>query len=213
MSAAPARHLRPAPSEAPRRAPLRAVEPRFRPRPNLLRAVVVLFCVGAIFAGQLALSILVSSGAYEIAALEGEQKQLDRTAEALREQLETLSSTQHLADNAVALGMVQGVGAAYLRLSDGAVIPAPGATPRYDCTGSCGLVANDLLIGVPLATAPVAPPASTVPTTGTASGTAAGATGAAAGTTAATPPASATAPVTGTPDAPATGTIPAPVTR
>lgn len=192
MSIAVARPLR---APAPRRAPLRAVEPRFRPRPNFVRAAVVLAALGAIFGAQLLLSIVVSSGQYEIAALQSQQKELDRTAESLQESLQTLSSTQHLADNAIALGMVQGTGAAYLRLSDGAVITAPGATPRYDCTGSCGLVANDLLGGVPLVQ-PTTAAAATV--------------GARAGATVPTP----TTPVAqAAPAEPATDTIPAPVTR
>ena len=194
MSVAVARPLRSPRARA--RAPLHAVEPRFRPRPNFIRAALVLAALGAIFGAQLLLSIVVSSGQYEIAALQSQQKELDRTAESLLESLQTLSSTQHLADNAVALGMVQGTGAAYLRLSDGAVITAPGATPRYDCTGSCGLVANDLLRGVPIVKA--GPPATA-------------ATGAT--TTAATGTTTASTPVTPTADQPATGTIPAPVTR
>lgn len=145
------------PAAAPRRAPLHAVEPRRRPRPNFLRAAIVLGCLGVIFGAQLLLSIIVSSGQYEIAALQSQQKELDRTADALQENLQLLSSTQNLAQQAAGLGMVQGTDAAFLRLSDGAVIPGANPTQRYGCTGSCGLVANELLVGMPQVQQPQQP--------------------------------------------------------
>ncbi len=149
MSAAAGTAARAAGRQQPRRVPLRAVEPKLRPRPNFLRALIVLGCLGVIFGAQLMLSIVVSSGQYEIAALQSQQKELDRTAESLQEHLQTFSSTQNLAQQAAGLGMIQGTDAAFLRLSDGAVIPGANPTLRYDCTGSCGLVPNDLLAGIP----------------------------------------------------------------
>jgi len=194
MSTATARVL-PARQPAPRPRPVRAVEPAFRPRPNFVRAAIVLGCLGVIFAAQLLLSILVSGGQYEIAALQSQQKELQRTAQSLQERLATLESSQNLAQQATALGMVQGTGAANLRLSDAAVIPAANPTPREDCIASCGLVANELLTGVPLVQRPA--------TTGT--------TGAAAQAPVVTQPETTTPPATA--QEPATDTIPAPVTR
>lgn len=205
MSAVAARPLR-QPAE-PRRAPLRAVRPRPRTRPKLLQAGVVLLGVALIFGAQLLLSIVVSSGQYEIAALQSQQKDLDRTAESLQENLQKLSSTQHLAENAAVLGMVQGTGASYLRLSDGAVIPAANPTPRNGCWASCGLVANDLLTGLPLVQPSAGPQtgAAQQPATQNATQQSVAQGGAAQGDTTTPPPASQ--------QGPQTGTIPAPVTR
>src|SRR5690606_3765263 len=138
-----------------------------------------------------------------------QQKNLDRTAAALREELDVLASTQYLADSATVLGMVQGTGAAYLRLSDGAILAAPGATPRNGCAASCALVPNSLLAGMPVVQPPAAGtlPGTTIQngTTGTAqTGTAVNG-GTAAGTQ------TTTNPVTAPPSGPQTGTIPAPV--
>lgn len=206
MSTATARTLR-QPSAAPRRAALHAVEPSRRPRPNFVRAAIVLGCLAAIFGAQLLLSIIVSSGQYEIAALQSQQKDLDRTADALQEDLQLLSSTQNLAQQAAGLGMVQGTDAAFLRLSDGAVIPGANPTQRYGCTGSCGLVANELLVGMPQvqqAQQQVQP--------GTTQGTTTQGTTTQGTTTQQTTTQQAPAQPTA-PQGPATGTIPAPVTR
>jgi Na+-transporting NADH:ubiquinone oxidoreductase subunit NqrC len=156
-----------------------------------VRAAIVLGCLAAIFGAQLLLSIVVSSGQYEIAALQSQQTELDRTADALQESLQTLSSSQNLVQQAAGLGMVQGTDAAYLRLSDGAVIPAANPTDRYPCVGVCDLVANELVAAIP----------QVHPTQGTTVGT------------------TTQQPVTQQPgtqqvaQGPATDTIPAPVTR
>lgn len=215
MSAVTARAL-PVASPSPRRAAIRAVETSAGRRPKLVRAAGVLVVLGAIFAAQLLLSILVSSGAYEIAALQSQQKNLDRTAAALREELDVLASTQYLAESATVLGMVQGTGAAYLRLSDGAILAAPGATPRNGCAASCALVPNSLLAGMPVIQppAPGTLPGTTIQngTTGTSpNGTAQTGTAVNGGTAAGSQ--TTTNPVSAPPSGPQTGTIPAPVTR
>jgi hypothetical protein len=138
------RHIEIAPSRAQRRS-----------RPRSFYAVVAVTSVFALLLAQLMLSILLSDGAYQIAALQSEQKQLARTEQALNEDLDLLGSPQSLAMRAEALGMVLGTNApVFLRLSDGLVsgypTPAAGAAGAIGADG--GLVANALL------TDPVADP-------------------------------------------------------
>ena len=64
----PRRHIRIVPSADQRRA-----------RPKTLYAVVTVASLGVIFAAQLLLSIAVSNGAYEMSALNGEQRELLQT--------------------------------------------------------------------------------------------------------------------------------------
>lgn len=170
-----------------------------RARPKVVHAVVTLGALFAIFAAQLLLSIAVSDGAYEIAALQQSQKELARTEDALAEHLAVLNSPQHLVADAASLGMVIATNAAYLRLADGAVIPAPELSIRYGCATMCGLVENVLTKGMTPVTAVVAGDAATATTAG-----------ATAGTTAA-PPTGQAAPTT--PSGPTTEPLPAPVTR
>ena len=119
-------------------------------RPRLAYALVTMAALFAIFIAQLLLSIALSDGAYQISSLQSAQKELLRTEQALTEQLGLLGSTQHLAANAVALGMVPSSNPAFLRLSDGAVLGAPGAVEQSGCAPSCSLIANSLLDGVPI---------------------------------------------------------------
>ena len=110
----------PAREGSPHLRPLGAPAPRRRRSPvagAILAACVIL----SIFAAQLALSILVSQGAYEGRALEIEQRDLARVERVLSQNLDKLSSPQNLAENASALGMVQNVAPATLRLSDGTI--------------------------------------------------------------------------------------------
>ncbi|KAB1650257.1 hypothetical protein [Pseudoclavibacter endophyticus] len=64
--------------------------------------------MSAVLVGQLALSIAVQQGAYEVAQLEAQQIRLDRAATALGEDVAGLSSPQHLAEQATEMGMVPG---------------------------------------------------------------------------------------------------------
>jgi hypothetical protein len=117
--------------------------------------VVVVGGLGAVLAGQLLLSIALSDGAYVIDGLQSKQTELARSEQLVSEDLDKLSSPQNLARNAESLGMVQNANPAYLRLSDGAVLGAPAAAQGSNGTvlGAGGsLVANQLLVNVPLAT-------------------------------------------------------------
>ncbi len=117
-------------------------------RPKVAYAVVTVASLFAIFAAQLLLSIVVSDGAYQINALQSQQKELLRTEQALSENLDLLASTQNLAANAAHLGMVPSASPLFLDLSSGAISGAPGSIDRVGCGGACNLVANDLLTGM-----------------------------------------------------------------
>lgn len=134
-----------------------------RARPRMVYAALTVGGLFAILIAQLLLSIMVSDGAYRIAALQGVEKELSRDQQTLSEALHVLQSPQHLAANAEALGMVGNTSTAFLRLSDGAVIgkavaAKAGAGSVVGADGTL-LIPNALLAGVPLA----AHPAATVP--------------------------------------------------
>jgi hypothetical protein len=143
------------PTAQPRRVQIVATRSQRRARPKLvygLGATAVLF---AIFLAQLLITIALSSGAYTIAGLQSTQQGLGRSSSALNEKLDTLGSSQNLQANAVALGMVSSSQAAFLRLSDGAILgtasPAGAAAATTStATGSSDTVPNSLLTSVPL---------------------------------------------------------------
>jgi hypothetical protein len=124
-------------------------------RPKLVYALWASVVIFAIFLAQLMITIALSSGAYQISGLQVSQQNLSRSASALGERLDTLASSQNLAANAKALGMVGSAQAAFLRLSDGAVLGA--ASPAGKSTVSASTLAtletnvsNSLLNEVPL---------------------------------------------------------------
>lgn len=133
-------------------------------RPRVVYAVTTVASLFVIFAAQLLLSIVVSDGAFQISSLQGEQKELLRTQDNLTEKLDLFASTQYLAANAAHLGMVPGANPLFLDLQTGAIAAAPGSVDRPGCGGTCNLVANSLLTGVPLVDA-------TTPAAGSAPGT------------------------------------------
>lgn len=143
---------------------------RRKSRPRIVYAVATVASLFVIFAAQLLLSIVVSDGAYQIASLQGQQKELLRTQESLTEKLDLLGSTQNLAANAAHLGMVPGTSPLFLNLESGAIAAAPGSVDRPGCGGACNLVANDLLVGVPLVNPAPATGAAGVASTGATSG-------------------------------------------
>jgi hypothetical protein len=117
-------------------------------RPRSFYAVVTLSSVFAVLLAQLLLSIVLSSGAYQISGLQAQQKQLSRTEQALSEQLDLLASPQSLATKAESLGMVVSATApVFLRLSDGTVVgAAASANGTKGAIGPAGsLVPNSLL--------------------------------------------------------------------
>lgn len=152
------RPARPDISPAPRPAPRPVERPARRTRPRATYAVITVVSLAIILTAQLLLSIAVSDGAYQITALQAEQKELVRQEEALAEKLDLLGSTQHLAANAAHLGMVPGSAPLFLDVSTGGVAAAPGTVDRYGCGGACNVVNNSLLTGMPLVS-PQAPAA------------------------------------------------------
>lgn len=136
-AAEPARHIEIVPSRRQRRA-----------RPKSFYALVAVLGVFGLFGVQLMLSIVLSDGAYQISSLQAQQRQLDREARALGEELDLLASPQNLAAQAEGLGMVVGTGTpTFLRLSDGTVTGSPSAAAGSEgALGSQGgLVPNALL--------------------------------------------------------------------
>lgn len=127
--------LQPAPRPAKRRS---------NPLSGALAAVSVIL---TILIAQLGLSIVVSEGAYELRALEVEQRDLERVERLLTQNLDKLASPQNLSDNAVRLGMVQNATPATIRLSDGAVL---GALESKTSAAGENLVPNATLESMPV---------------------------------------------------------------
>lgn len=138
-SPAPSRHLEVAPTRGQRRA-----------RPRVLPAIITISGIGAILLAQLLLSIVLADGAYSIASLQTQQRDLQRQEQALTERLEVLSSTQNLIANAENLGMVASGNPVFLDLSTGGVSGNPTAAGG-SLTGSSGnQIGNSLLTGMTL---------------------------------------------------------------
>jgi hypothetical protein len=139
----------------PRRVKIVTTRAQRRARPKLVYALGATGVIFAIFLAQLLITIALSSGAYTITDLQSSEQSLGRTASSLNERLDTLGSSQNLQANAVALGMVSSSQAAFLRLSDGAVLgtataAGPAGTPTVVANGSTDSVPNALLSSIPL---------------------------------------------------------------
>jgi hypothetical protein len=146
---APTRHAqRPAPyiEIAPTRSQKRA-------RPKLAYAVIVIGGLFAVLVSQLLLSIALADGAYEIAALQAQQKELGRDQQIATEKLNVLDSPQNLAARAESLGMVSNTSAAYLDLATGAVmgVPTAASADAGSVVGANGtlLIQNSLIGEIP----------------------------------------------------------------
>jgi hypothetical protein len=144
-------------------------------RPRVLYAVVTVASLFVIFIAQLLLSIVVSDGAYRIAGLQTEQRDLTRQEQALSERLDLLASPQNLATQAESLGMVlSSTSPVFLRLSDGVIVGDAGSSTGSGDTvlaAQGSLVPNALLGDIPLVT-PAPVPGATVATTTTTTTTA-----------------------------------------
>lgn len=140
---------------SPRRLDVVPIRSQKRARPKAFYALMTVTGLFAILVAQLLLSIVVSDGAYQISALQQQQKELARDQQSLTEELHVLESPQHLAANAEQLGMVTNSNTAYLRLSDGVVLGNPAAATSAGTSARSAdggpLVQNELLAGVPLA--------------------------------------------------------------
>lgn len=122
-------------------------------RPKSFYPLMTMAVVFGIIISQLLLSVAVSSGAYEIAELTQQNKEISRTYQTMNQDIDRLSSPQNLASNAGALGMVNNATPVYLRLSDGAVLGSPvPAKATAGVASSSSKVPNSLLNGLPLVT-------------------------------------------------------------
>lgn len=157
-------HTRPArpgaPSERPRIEAVPAAASA--PRPKLVYGIVAVAGLFAIIVVQLLVSVGLSQGAYQIAALQTEQKTLTRSNAEKQDAVDTLSSPQNLATAAQGLGMVANTAPVYLRLSDGAVLgdPASASASEVGTAGAAALVPNALILPAGAAAAPAAASAS-----------------------------------------------------
>ena len=117
----------PAASTPPRT--LHAVSPTLvrRRRPKMFFAIVTVVTIFIIIVAQILLSVSVQSGAYEIAGLQRNVKELGRTYQSATQDLNRVTSPQNVAQSAETLGMVGNSNPVYLRLSDSLITGA--ATP------------------------------------------------------------------------------------
>ena len=154
LATAPAYRARPVPLEQPRQQPrhieIVATRAQRRARPKLVYAVVTIVSLFAIFAAQLLLSIAVADGAYQVSVLQDQQRDLLRTQDALTEQLNVLDSTQNLSTQAAHLGMVPNGGPLAIDLATGSVYGLPGSADPAGCGGTCNLITNSQVAGIPL---------------------------------------------------------------
>ena len=130
---------------------------RARRRPRAFFAIVTAAVLFGVMIVQMLLSVALESGAYEIAHLQSANKEASRSYSQMSQDLDRLSSPQHLALNAEAVGMLSNNTPAYLRLSDGAVLGAPTSGDGFaNLVAPDGgtLVPNSLLVDVPLVTGP-----------------------------------------------------------
>jgi hypothetical protein len=145
-------------------------------RPRVTYAVVTVVGFFVIFIAQLLMSIVVSDGAYRIAGLQTEQRDLTRQEQALSEQLDLLASPQNLATQAESLGMVLSTTSpVFLDLASGAIVGDAGASTGAGDTvlaADGSVVPNKLLGDIPLVTPAAAatgtavdPATGTIPTT------------------------------------------------
>jgi hypothetical protein len=140
--------------EQPRRVRIVTTRAQRRARPKLVYGLGASAVIFAIFLAQLLITIALSSGAYTITGLQSAEQGLGRTSNALTERLDTLSSSQNLQANALALGMVNSSQAAFLRLSNGAVLgsasPAGASSVTATTPPAADGVPNSLLTAIPL---------------------------------------------------------------
>lgn len=132
---------------------------RGKTRPRVFYATVTVGVIMAIIVSQIVVSVLVSSGAYEVSSLQEEHKDLSRNYASVSQALAQVSSAQHVAAMAEGLGMVSSNAPAYLKLSTNQVLGQPRAASGSGAlmTGSnASLVQNILLTDIPAGAVPAA---------------------------------------------------------
>ncbi|MEY4390996.1 MAG: hypothetical protein RLZZ400_739 [Actinomycetota bacterium] len=116
------------------------------PRKRLSTPVLALVGVVAVQIVGLVLSATISQGAYQLAALKQQNRDLNTQSEILAAEVDSLSSQQNLSDAAHALGMVSNTNPVFLRLQDQKVIGKPKAAFTGSDQISSNLVPNSTLI-------------------------------------------------------------------
>lgn len=121
--------------------------PATRRRPRVTAVLTALGGLGVIVVAQLALGTALSHGAYELSALQVQDRELGWTLQDLNEDVQVVSSPQNIARQAEKMGMIVDGSPAYLRLSDSTVLGVPGAATDEAAVpfGEAGLVGNALL--------------------------------------------------------------------
>lgn len=118
-------------------------------RPKVFFATVTVMAIFFISVAQILLSISTQSGAYEIAGLQQQVKELGRTYQSATQDLDRLTSPQNIAHFAQALGMVGNSNPVYLRLSDSLVTgSASAAKAGSHLVSGSHLVPNAMLTDV-----------------------------------------------------------------
>jgi len=161
--ARPERHPQPRQTDDSRHIEIVTTRAQRLARPRLAYSLIVIAGLFAVLATQLLLSIALADGAYQISALQAEQKEVSRAQQSVTEDLNVLQSPQNLAARAESLGLVSNNSAVYLNLATGAVLGSPqaakaGAGSVIGANGNL-LIANSLLADVPSTMTPVAPTA------------------------------------------------------
>lgn len=129
---------------------LHAVSPSVvrRRRPKIFFAIVTVVTIFIIIVTQILLSVSLQSGAYEIAGLQRNVKELGRTYQSATQDLNRMTSPQNVAQSAEVLGMVGNSNPAYLRLSDSLVTGAATAAGGSTLFAQGNLVPNAMLAEV-----------------------------------------------------------------
>lgn len=121
---------------------LRSVSPTPKKGRNR-RAIVLTVILGlvGIQLVQLFIGVMISQGAYQLADLKTQKRDLTLTTQILGQQVSSLSSNQNLANAAQHLGMISNVNPVYLRLADKKVfgVPVPASA------GESGHIARNLV--------------------------------------------------------------------
>jgi hypothetical protein len=94
---------------------------------------------------SLFIGAFISQGAYQLAQLKQERRDLATTSDILAAQVDSLSSMQNLSNAAHGLGMVANTNPVFLRLSDQKVIGKPKAAYAVDGHVSSNMVPNAML--------------------------------------------------------------------
>jgi hypothetical protein len=133
--------------ERPRHIEIVTTRSQKRARPRIVYALVGIGGLFAILMTQLLLSILLSNGAYQIAALQSKQVALARDQQTVTEALNVLQSPQNLAARAAALGMVTNTGSqGFLSLTTGVTRTPTAATAATSVTpADAGMTPNALI--------------------------------------------------------------------